>query len=111
MPARTKGRARFDFQSRPFVWWIDGDRWLRIASDDKQFVVAYPLGRAPDQPAVLVVHGHEFPGLEQSARRPINLRVFEPSGDSIGAWVQALLQWCFDPTHELIEIADPPRFS
>jgi hypothetical protein len=46
------GRAKFDFRGRPFVWWVDGDFWLRIASLDKRFVVAYALGRTSDQPPV-----------------------------------------------------------
>ena len=44
MPARTKGRVKFDFRGRRFVWWVDGDRWLRIASLDKKVVLAVPLG-------------------------------------------------------------------
>ena len=69
MPARTRGRAKFDFKGRPFVWWIDGDYWLRIASADKCFVVAFALGRASDQVPILAVHGPEFLGLP-SAPRP-----------------------------------------
>ena len=110
MPARTKGRAKFDFRGRPFVWWVDGDYWLRIASLDKRFVVAYALGRAADQPPILTVHGQEFPGLEPSEPRPIFLITAEPSGGSIGAWVDQLLTWCFDETHELVRAEGPPRF-
>lgn len=110
MPARTKGRAKFDFHGRPFVWWVDGDYWLRIASLDKRFVVAYALGRALDQPAILTVHGQEFPGLKSSAPRPVYLLVPEPSGDSMGAWVEQLLKWAFDKSHELIQVEGPPRF-
>jgi hypothetical protein len=29
MPVRTKGRAKFEFRGRQFVWWVDGDYWLR----------------------------------------------------------------------------------
>lgn len=110
MPARTKGRAKFDFHGRPFVWWIDGDYWLRIASLDKKFVVAFALGRAGDQPPILTVHGHEFPGLKRSATRPVYLIVPQPSG-SMGAWVDHLLRWSLDPSHELIEAAGPTQFS
>jgi hypothetical protein len=111
MPARTKGRARFDFQGRPFVWRIDGDRWLRIASLDKRFVVASPLGRAIGQPPVLVVHGQEFPGLTSSDPRPVYLIVPEsPSGGSMGAWVEQILAWSFDESHALIRAQEPPRF-
>jgi hypothetical protein len=110
MPARTKGRAKFDFRGRPFVWWVDGDYWLRIASLDKRFVVAFALGRAADQPPILTVHGHEFPGLEPSEPRPIYLITLEPAGNSMGAWVDQLLIWSFDQKHELTRADGPPRF-
>ena len=64
-----------------------------IASLDKQFVVAYALGRASDQPPILTVHGHEFPGLESSEPRPIYLKTLELAGTSMGAWVEQLLAW------------------
>jgi hypothetical protein len=111
MPARTKGRARFDFRGRKFVWSIDGDRWLRIASLDKRFVVAVPMFRDSDQPLVLVVHGHEFPGLTPADARPVYLVVPEPSGSSMGAWVDQILTWSFDESHELLHAKEPPRFS
>jgi hypothetical protein len=110
MPARTKGRARFDFRGRQFVWWIDGDYWLRITSLDKRFVVAFPLGRVSEQLPTLVVHGHEFPGLTPADSRPVYLVVPEPSG-SMGAWVDQILTWSFDESHELIRAEGPPRFS
>ena len=110
MPARKKGRAVFDFQGRRFVWWIDGDHWLRITSDDKQFVVAWPLGRAIDESPILVVHGPEFPGLVQSDPRPVYLIFPEPTGKSIGNWVDEILRWSFDPSHALVRAPGPPRF-
>ncbi len=110
MPARTKRRAKFDFHGRPFVWWVDGDRWLRIASRDKRFVVAFPLVRAVDQPPSLTVYGHEFPGLAPSEARPIHLVSPQPKGDSMGAWVEQLLVWCFDEAHEIVTAEGPPRF-
>jgi hypothetical protein len=111
MPARTKGRAKFDFRGRPFVWWVDGDRWLRIASLDKKYVVAFPLGRAAGEPPILTVSGPEFPGLEISSSRPKYLIVPEPSGDSMGAWVDWLLQWSFDASHDLIETDGPSSLA
>ena len=110
MPARTRGRAKFDFKGRPFVWWIDGDYWLRIAAADKCFVVAFALGRASDQVPILAVHGPEFLGLP-SAPRPAYLVVSEPCGQSMGAWVEELLSWSFSPRHHLVLSEVPPRFS
>jgi hypothetical protein len=110
MPARTKGRAKFDFRGRPFVWWVDGDYWLRIASQDKRFVVACALGRAADQPPILTVHGPEFPGLDPSEPRPVHLVLPKTKGDSMGAWVEQLLTWSFDHARELTR-TEPLRFS
>ena len=112
MPARTKRRAKFDFRNRPFVWWVDSDRYLRISSLDKKFIIAYPLGTDLGDPPVIEVIGQEFPGLHRSERRPVWLVVPEPggAGRGMGAWVDSLLRWSFDPIHELIRFDGPPRF-
>jgi adenine/guanine phosphoribosyltransferase-like PRPP-binding protein len=96
MPARSRGRASFDFQGQPFVWWIDGDRWLRIASSDKRFVVALPLLRGVRAPVVLTVTAQEFPDLA-SASRPAYVIAPATTGTSPGAIVSELLGWAFDP--------------
>jgi len=108
MPARTKRRAKFSFRNRPFVWWVDNDKYLRITSLDKKFVIALALGASG--PSALSVIGQEFPGIEPSEPRPIWLAIDWPSGDSMGAYVDSLLRWSFDPTHELIRLSQPPRF-
>lgn len=110
MPGRTKGRAKFDFRGRAFVWRVDGDRWLRINSVDKKFVIAFPIGRAIDMPPVIEVIGQEFLGIDRSERRPIRLIVPEPSGEPMGAWVDELLRWSFDPEHALVRFEAPVRF-
>ena len=115
MPARTKGRAKFDFRGRAFVWWVDGDYWLRVSSLDKKFVIAYALGRAADTPPVVGVRGFEFPGIDRKEPRPVWLVAPEfggsgGSGGSMGPWVEQLLSWSFDPGHE-INRTDPPRFA
>ncbi len=109
MPARTKRRAKFDFRGRPFVWWVDGDRYLRIASADKKFIIAFPLGGS-GPPAIAVI-GQEFPGVEPVVPRPVWLRLSAPwaSGKSMGAWVDELLRWSFDPAHSLTRLDKPPE--
>ena len=109
MPARTKGRARFDFRGRAFVWWVDRDYWLRVSSLDKKFVIAYALGCAADTPPVVGVSGFEFPGIDRKEPRPVWLVAPELSG-SMGAWVEQLLSWSFDPGHE-INRTGPPQFA
>jgi hypothetical protein len=101
MPARTKRRAKFDFHGRPFVWWIDGDKYLRIASFDKSFVISLLLYNEADDPPHVEVIGQEFPGIDPAEPRPVRLYVTWPAGDSMGAWVDELLTWAFDPGKEL----------
>src|ERR1022692_4061562 len=100
MPARTKRRAKFDFRGRPFVWWIDAEKYLRIISMDKKFVIAYPLGTTMNDPPIIEVIGSEFPGLDPAERRPLWLIVPQPSG-KFGAWVDQLLRWSFDSKRKL----------
>ncbi|WP_186775679.1 hypothetical protein [Rubripirellula tenax] len=93
MGIRKKGRAKFDFKGRPFVWWIEGDVHLRIASDDKQFIVGYLL---IGDSSLLVVHGLEFPGI-QNSERPLRLWVPPLSPTPvIGHHVNHILSMCFD---------------
>ena len=101
MPARTKGRAKLDFHGRPFIWWVDDDRYLRIASLDKKFVISATL--LDDR--VVEVIGSEFPGLDPSEVRPVRFLVSLPASGSIGAMVEQLLQWSFDPALERVRIA------
>ena len=108
MPGRTKGRAKFDFRGRAFVWWVDSDYWLRVSSLDKKFVIAYALGAPP----VVGVSGFDFPGIDCKEPRPVWLVAPElgGSGGSMGRWVEQLLSWSFDPGHE-INRTDPPQFA
>jgi hypothetical protein len=62
----------FTFRGRPFVWWVDGDRYLRISSIGKKFIVAFHVVGAP---ARLQVIGQKFPGIAPSEPRPVPLVV------------------------------------
>jgi hypothetical protein len=95
MPARTKRRAKFNFRGRQFVWWVDGDRLLRISSLDKRFVVALHLLGAPGKAAVLEVIGTEFPGAEAGRKRPFTIEVSDVFRPSMGATVDAVLSCAF----------------
>lgn len=109
MPARTTGRAKFDFRGRPFIWWIDGDRLLRIASEDKRFVVSTPLLRETECASILTIHGSEFLRIEPSEARPIGLEIPTFKHKSIGAWVEQLLEWSFDDSHEILRVNEKDR--
>ena len=86
MSARSKKRAKFRFNDRDFRWYVDADTWLRIYSADKQFI------------------GSEFPA-HTSDRRPLGLVVPPPVAaeiqNSMGALVNAILNWAFDSTSEV----------
>jgi hypothetical protein len=74
MPQGTnKGTSRI-FTRRnsgcPLIF-ADGDRYLRITSLDKKFIIAYPMGTEPETPAVVEVIGSEFPGVESAEGRPL----------------------------------------
>lgn len=109
MAARTKGRAKFDFHGRPFVWWVDHDYWLRVISLDKKFVVALALGTELADPPKVAVIGSEFPGLSPKAKRPIWLVGPPYHGPAMGTWVHNLLTWAFDTKHQL-QVCSPPQF-
>jgi hypothetical protein len=108
MAARTKRRAKFDFRGRRFLWWVDDDRFLRITSLDKKFVIAYPMVTEPGEPAVVEVIGSEFPGVEPSEQRPLWFIAPSLPTASMGAWVDRLLTWSFDANQERERAAARP---
>ena len=92
MGIRKKGRAKFNFDGRVFVWWIDNEIYLRIASDDKRFVVAYLL---LGETSLLAVHGPEFPGLDDR-KRPAWFTIPQLAAEpEIGRHVNHILTVCF----------------
>jgi hypothetical protein len=68
MAARKKGRSVVEVAGRRFVWHVHRETHVRIASEDKRFVVAYRWVGEPE----LSVIGPEFPGA--SASRPLVVR-------------------------------------
>ena len=109
MPARTKGRAKFDFRGRPFVWWIENDKFLRIASGDKKFVIAYLIGTDPDEPVVEVI-GPEFAEIERTEPRPLWFVAPPLPAASVGTRVDRLLRWSFDTGQKRERVSARPRF-
>ena len=65
MSVHKKGRSRFNHSGREFVWWVDNDTFVRVASADKSLVVAYLIYDVQnDVGGIVAVHGPEFPGIE-----------------------------------------------
>ncbi|HEY1068596.1 MAG TPA: hypothetical protein VGE52_20900 [Pirellulales bacterium] len=95
---RTKGRNRFDYHGRGFVWHVAREVELRIASTDKSFAVMYELiGGRP----LIAVSGPEFPGIPATLKRPTWIVPPSFSHSLGGTLVREILDWCFDPAHEI----------
>ncbi len=106
MAIRTKGRRPFDFNGRSFVWHLPDEVYMRIASTDKQFSVLYELiGSEP----LLGVSSHGFIGVPDSAPRPMWIvpPLFPNRGGSTPGLVRDILEWCFDPEHEVVPYRGP----
>lgn len=108
MSIRTKGRAKFDYDGRRFVWWVDSDIYLRIASADKQFVVSTPLHDLDSVGPLLAVLGPEFPGVSRTESRPVWFVPPKFSADSMGGHVANTLDWCFKTEDHERFAGDPP---
>ena len=105
MAIRTKGRASFDYNGRAFVWHVADEVLLRIASTDKQFSVAYEL---VGNNRLLAVGGPEFIGIPKTSSRPAWIVPPEFSAEIGGRTVREILDWCFDPNHEIVPYDGPP---
>jgi len=113
MGARKKGRTRFECLGEYFHWYWD-EWYIRIASEDKSLVIAYfngdPWGDGPH----VEVHGTRFPGIARNEKRPVRVVVHEQVihefQASTGAFVNALIRWSLDETHQL-EYYDKPAAS
>jgi hypothetical protein len=96
---RTKGRNRFDYNGRQFIWYVADETQLRIASTDKRFVVMFELiGNQP----LMSVSGYEFLGIPPSLQLPIWIVLPRFSNSVGGALVREILDWCFNPDHEIV---------
>jgi hypothetical protein len=109
MAVRTKRLAKFEYHGRQFVWWVDSDIFLRIASADKQFVVAYVLVETESIGPLLAVHGPEFLSVSRSERRPVWLAPPRFSADSMGRLVADALDWCFESQNHKRFVGTLPR--
>src|SRR5687767_3965103 len=102
MAIRTKGRAKFDFGGRAFVWYIEGGKYVRIASADKRFSVSYSWAF----PTAVKVSGPEFAGLPVGRGRPAYLVPPMCGPMPVGRLVNEILVWSFDEKRPLVR-AEP----
>lgn len=98
--ACTERRSQIEVAGRRFVWYVHGETHIRIASEDKRFVVAYRWLGEPE----LTVSGSEFPRLAASAPRPFVLRPPEFSYRSPAGLARQIIRWAFSspeqPAHQ-----------
>lgn len=94
MPARSKGRSSFDHRGRAFMWHVRDENTLVVVSEDKRFIVHYPLlWDSSSSPEIHVV-GADFPRAP-GVKRPTNIVAPALYGTSMGGTVGNLLNWCF----------------
>lgn len=102
MAIRSKGRSSIEVQGRSFVWWVHDEHEVRIASEDKRFVVAYCWVGNP----VVAVSGPEFPGLSSTDRRPVLLRPPAFVYRNPGGLAREVIMWALYSTRQ-----DSPRVT
>lgn len=104
MGVRKKGRTRFECLGEYFVWYWD-EWYIRISSEDKSLVIAYFLGDPWGDRPHIEVHGNRFSGIDRTTKRPVRVlvpeHVTQEFQSSTGAFVNALIRWCLDESHEL----------
>jgi hypothetical protein len=102
MAIRKKGRSRIAVNGRRFVWWVHREREVRIASEDKQFVVSYHWVGDPK----VAVSGPEFPGIEPTEKRPVWLAAPAFTYQSPAGLARQVIDWAFSADRELKRLAD-----
>lgn len=110
MGVRKKGKTRFEYLGRYYYWLFDN--WhIRIASEDKKFVVAYFMDGHRELEPHLEVIGQEFPGIKREQSRPVRLYVPKFVTDewekSTGAFINALIRWSLRESHQLKYYSPP----
>lgn len=110
MPIATKNRRKISVTGREFIWYVSdaydsADKVLRVASEDKKFVVNYHLGQ-PDDTRFLIILGKEFNGLPEKRKGWIRVLCPQWEEDSIikPSSVRRLIEWCFEKKADLVEV-------
>jgi hypothetical protein len=89
MAIRKKGRAEIEVEGRTFLWYVHDEQFLRIASEDKRFVVSYRWTGSP----LLAVNGPEFPGVAATQPRPAFLSPPAFGSTSPGELAHEIVRW------------------
>ena len=89
MAVRKTGRSTVEVEGRRFVWYVHRETHVRIASEDKKFIVAYRWIGEPE----LSVTGQEFPRVSPSAPRPVVIRPPEFTYRSPAGLARQVIKW------------------
>ncbi len=107
MGARKKGRCQITYAGRRYLWYVKDDWYLRIASEDKLFAVAYQW--PADARASMLVSGTQFPGILLMERRPVCILPPRFTHNGLKTLVRKVIRWSLREDHEVrrIERAHP----
>jgi hypothetical protein len=97
MAVHKKGRSVIEVNGRRFVYWVHRNREVRIASEDKRFVVSYHWIDWPK----FAVSGPEFPGIEPFEKRPVWLIPPAFTYRSPAGLARQVIAWAFSPEKAL----------
>ncbi|WP_237066872.1 hypothetical protein [Microbulbifer guangxiensis] len=105
MASKGKGRRKLFYESRLYYWYIKDEYWLRIYSEDKQFIVHYEL--AGPHP-VLVVIGSEFKAVSD-ADRPMWVEAPKLDLEFGPKLVKEIISWSLDHQEDVKAHFDRPK--
>jgi hypothetical protein len=110
MAIAKKGRRNLVIAERLFIWYVapdedSNDLVLHVASDDKKFMVLYPLAQPADSRLIIVV-GREFAGLPDAGG--VWVRLLCPAWENAGVIgpgdVRRLIEWSQDPQKAIVRV-------
>jgi hypothetical protein len=105
MAVRKKGRSVVEVSGRRFFWHVHRETHVRIASEDKRFVVAYRWVGEPE----LSVSGPEFPGLSPFLPRPVILRPPSFAYSSPAELARQVIRWVLSPRPARLHVVTSRR--
>ncbi|HZS05141.1 MAG TPA: hypothetical protein VFD58_09930 [Blastocatellia bacterium] len=108
MGVATRKRRKIVVNGRKFVWQVI-DRMpgyvLQVISEDKHFLVEYPLGNH-DPYCLLDVMGGELPGLPDAGHCTLRIHCpqFGDERSATSSTVRRLIEWCLYSERKLIPV-------
>ncbi len=106
MGVAQKNKRKIAVNDRSFFWQVIDSLpgcALQVISEDKHFLVQYPLGTQYPY-CLLKVVGKEFPGLPAAGRCVVRIHCpqFGSADIATPETVRQLIDWCFSTTKKVI---------